>query len=142
MNRMRSLVLLVVTGILQLAPSLTAQEQVFDAKVPFQFTAGDRTLPAGEYRIAREKDFVNVENRENHCTAVILASNTDPSRDDHVLLIFDEVDNVFYLRKVVAPIGSTQLAVSRTEKKAINQHHLSMASIPTTTVSAGTIGGQ
>ena len=144
MYRIKTILALAVAAVLQVAPSLIAQQQqVFDAKVPFQFSAGDRTLPAGEYRIIRRNSFLDVENRDDYSAALILASDTDSSTDGHIHLVFDQVNNVFFLRKVVAPVGSIELAVSRTEKKAkLNQRRFASANPPAVSVPAATTGGQ
>jgi hypothetical protein len=132
-----------VAAILPTAPSLTAQQQVFDAKVPFQFSAGDRTLPAGEYRIVRHNDFLNIENRTDYSSALILAFNGDSSKDGQVHLVFDDVNDLLFLRKVVAPAGSIELAVSSTEKKAKrDQHRLSTANPPLVLTPGVTAAGQ
>jgi hypothetical protein len=143
MNRIKSLTILTVAAILQTAPSLSAQQQVFEAQVPFQFSAGDKTLPAGDYRITRRNDFLGIENRKDYSTALILASSADPSSDGGVHLVFDQVNNVFFLRQVVAPAGSIQLAVTRTEKRAQkDQRHLSATGLPVTTTPSATTGGR
>src|SRR6202012_1176071 len=113
MNRTKSLVFLVVAGILQGAPSLTAQQQTFEASVPFQFSAGNRTLPAGEYRISRHGAFIHVQN-QNGYAAVLLASAGDSFTDGQTRLVFDHVNDQFFLRRVVAAqsVGSIELAVT------------------------------
>ena len=145
MNRIKSLVFVAVAAILQTAPSLTAQQQVFDAKVPFQFSAGDTTLAAGEYRITRRNAFLNIQNSKDNSAAVILASNADSPSDGQVHLVFDYVNDLFFLRKVVAPssFGSIELAVSSAEKKArMDQRRLSTAILPAATATVAAIGAQ
>ena len=144
MYRIKTILALAVAAVLQVAPTLIAQrQQVFDAKVPFQFSAGERTLAAGEYRIIRHNSFLDIENRQDYSAALILASDTDSSTDGHIHLVFDQVNNVFFLRKVVAPVGSIELAVSRTEKKAkLEQLRLSSAKPPSASVPVAITGGQ
>jgi hypothetical protein len=142
MNRIKSLIFLVAATILQAAPSLKAQQEVFNAKVPFQFSAGDRTLPSGEYRITRRNAFLTIENRREFSSALILTSSADSSRDSESRLIFDHVDDLYFLRGVVAPVGGIELAVSRTEKKAtMDQRRLSKVSLPVTSTALRS-GGQ
>ena len=144
MNRTKSLVFLVVAGILQGAPSLTAQQQTFEARVPFQFSAGDRTLPAGEYRISRHGAFIHVQN-QNGYAAVLLASAGDSFTDGQTRLVFDHVNDQFFLRRVVAAqsVGSIELAVTRAEKKAkMDQRYLSTANPPAPTTQVVITGGQ
>lgn len=143
MNRTKSLIFFAVVTTLQTAPSLTAQQHSFDAKVPFQFSAGDRTLPAGEYRIFRHDAFLHVENQNGHVAVVSLASSADAFSDGQVRLVFDCVSDQYFLRRVVAPasIGSIELAVTRAEKRAtLDQRRLSTripAGGPTQIVIAG-----
>ena len=144
MNRTKSLVFLVVAGILQGAPSLTAQQQTFEARVPFQFSAGDRTLPAGEYRISRHGAFIHVQN-QNGYAAVLLASAGDSFTDGQTRMVFDHVNDQFFLRRVVAAqsVGSIELAVTRAEKKAkMDQHYLSTANPPAPTTQVVITVGQ
>lgn len=145
MNRIRSLVVLVVAAMVQMAPSLTAQQEEFDATVPFQFSAGNRTLPPGEYRISRRNAFLHIENRKDYAAAIILTSSGEPSGDGGVHLVFDEVNEQHFLRRVVAPasLGSIELAVSSAEKKAkLNDRHLTATNSVAVPAMAATAGGQ
>jgi hypothetical protein len=145
MNRIRNVVFLVVAAVVQTAPSLTAQQQDYKATVPFEFSAGDRTLPPGEYRISRRNTFLNIENRDGHASGFVLSSNGDPSTDGLVHLVFDEVNDQHFLRRVVAPasLGSIELTVSNAEKKArMNERCLASANPPSTPIGTVTAGGQ
>jgi hypothetical protein len=142
MNRIKTFAFLTVATLVQ-TTSLMAQQQIFESQVPFQFFAGDRTLPAGDYRLARHNSFLEVENREGHSTALILAFGTDSSTDGHIHLVFDEVNNVYFLREIVAPGGNLELAISKTEKKAkMDQRRLSSAKPLSVSTPATTTGGQ
>jgi|HubBroStandDraft_1064217.scaffolds.fasta_scaffold40800_1 hypothetical protein len=145
MNRIRSLVLLFAVAFFQLVPSLNAQQPVFEANVPFQFSAGDRTLPAGEYRITRNDAFIHIQNREDYSAALILTTTADSSSDGQVHLVFDRVNDLFFLRKVVAPAftGSIELGVSGAEKKArADLRRLSIKTPPITITTAAATGAQ
>ena len=137
MNRIKSLIFPVAAVLLLTAPSLRAQQEVFSANVPFQFSTGDRTLPSGEYRIVRHNAFLTVENRRNSSSALILTSSSDSPRDSQIRLVFDRVDDLYFLREVVAPGDKLELAVSKAEKKAtIEQSRLSKVSLPVGTSTA------
>ena len=143
MNRIKSLMFLLAAATLQTAPSLKAQQEMFSANVPFQFSTGDRTLPAGEYRITRHNAFLTVGNRRDSSSALILTSSSDSSRDSQIRLVFDRVDDLYFLREVVAPGDKLELAVSKAEKKAtIEQSRLSKVSLPVGTSTAGQSGGR
>jgi hypothetical protein len=143
MNRIKRLTFLVLAAILPAAHRLSAQQQVFDATVPFQFSAGDRTFPAGEYRIVRHDAFLDIENRKDYSATLILTSSTDSSSDGKAHLVFDHINDTFFLRKVVARANSIQLAATRTEKKAIkDQRHLAAANPPAVTVLSAVSAGR
>lgn len=143
MNRIKSLIFLVTAAILQTAPSLKAQQQVFNAEVPFEFSIGNRTLPPGEYRVTRRNAFLTVENRRDSSSALVLTSSAGSSRDSQTRLIFDRVDDLYFLRGIVAPVGGIELAVSSTERKAtIDQRRLSKVSLPVASSTAVHSGGR
>ena len=143
MNRIKSLVLPITAVILQMAPSLKAQQEVFNAKVPFEFSIGNRTLPPGEYRVTRRNAFLTVENRRDSSSALVLTLSAGSSRDSQTRLIFDQVDDLYFLHGIVAPVGSIELAVSSAEKKAaVDQRRLSRVSLPIATSPVVQSGGR
>jgi len=142
MNRIKSLVFLLAAAILQTAPNLAAQEKVFDAKVPFEFFAGDRTMRAGEYRIRRHNAFLAIANREDFGSVLIVASGANSSSNGQAHLVFDRVNDLLFLRGLVSPDDSLELAVSRTEKKAtMDQRRLSKANLPVAKTTVAISGG-
>lgn len=143
MNRIKTLVLLVTTAILPTAPNLKAQQEVFIANVPFQFSVGNRTLAPGEYRIARRNAFLTVQSRRDSSSAVILTSSAQLSSDGRISLMFDQVNDLYFLRGIIAPVNSFELAVSNVEKKATKeQRRLSTVSLPVVTSTVVQSGGR
>ena len=67
-----------------LATRASAQEQPFQANVPFAFTVGDRQLPLGSYRI---KSFgttqVQIENLDQEVFVSALGMASSKSRDEN-----------------------------------------------------------
>lgn len=121
MNRIKSLIPLIAAAIFQITPSLTAQEIVFRADVPFQFSVDDKTLPAGTYRLIRQGEFLQVENEKQSAGAFAMLFAGDSSHSGHDVLIFDRVNGTYFLRTIDDSSSGRciQLPVSRTEKNAI-----------------------
>jgi len=120
MNRIRTLIPLIATAILQITPNLVAQESGYQASVPFQFAVGETTLPAGTYRITRQGAFLHVQNQKNFTTVFAVTDSTAPSHDGQGHLVFDRVNGLYFLRELDAPssTSSMRLSVSHMEKKA------------------------
>jgi len=82
---------------------------VLEVKVPFPFIVGDRTLPAGEYRIQRDDYSTALMIRSEHGTASAIL-NTRPARAaapsaDQPSLEFKHVENKYQLSEVWMPDG-------------------------------------
>ena len=102
-----------VVGVLCLAgASGTAYAGVTDlleVKVPFPFIVGDRTLPAGEYRIQRDDYSTALMIRSEHGAASAIlntrpASGASPS-SDQPSLEFKRGENGYRLSNVWMPDG-------------------------------------
>lgn len=97
--------LLVLAGLAVL--SLPGKAQVADqliVKVPFQFVAGGRTFPAGEYRISRVFDdrpgALLLRSQENPRDSVILLASSDASSHGEGNLTFAVVNGQHLLRRI------------------------------------------
>jgi hypothetical protein len=143
MNRIRSLVSLIVVAIFQTTPSLIAQESLFQANVPFQFNVENKTLPAGEYRITRHREFLRIGS-DSPGVYVVAMGGGEPSHDGHMALVFDRVDGAYYLRKLVTTSSdsSMELPASRTERKALANLQVASARPPETKTISVSIGGR
>jgi len=102
-----------------LASRSSAQEQPFQANVPFAFTVGDRQLPLGSYRI---KSFgttqVQIENLDQEVFVSALGMASSKSRDENKKLVFDKVGGQYFLREIVSTSTALELPKSNSEKKA------------------------
>ena len=112
-------------GVLMLAASAVfAQSQRGTiVNIPFAFNVGEKTLPAGEYRIEpyrRETDKVwLIQNQEQHVGTFVMTipvrSNTTREEGQ---LIFNRYGDRYFLSKVWTPGTNTgiELPVSRQER--------------------------
>lgn len=118
MNRTRSLLSVAALAILP-TPSLIAQQFGYKANVPFEFSVDNKTLPAGDYLISRQGNFLLI--RSGSSEVFVLPGEADPSRDGHNRLVFDSVNGTYFLRKLEteSSTSSVQLPASKAERKAL-----------------------
>jgi hypothetical protein len=85
--------------------------------IPFEFVAGDATLPAGEYRVNRVNTGANQEleiRGYNNGGTFLLAMFSDGVAGRQSKLIFEHVGGEYFLTKVETPEGVNSLGRSRT----------------------------
>jgi hypothetical protein len=74
------------------------------AKIPFEFTAGSKTLPAGEYRIVATPHRVDIQDAKGNKLAVLLANEiSDRSLGANPQLIFHCYRQQCFLSEVWSP---------------------------------------
>jgi hypothetical protein len=74
------------------------------AKIPFEFTAGAKTLPAGEYRIVATPHRVDIQDAKGNKLAVLLANEiSDRSPGPDPQLIFHCYRQQCFLSEVWSP---------------------------------------
>ena len=123
----RSLTLLAISGlVLVLVVPLSAQTMRFKANIPFEFVAGTRTLPAGDYVIdtTPAQSVVRVWNENTHDSFAILSNSvSEPfvSSNPEAKLIFHRYGNQYFLSQVwdgyndvgrKIPMGNSERALS------------------------------
>ena len=105
--------------LIALATHASAQEQPFQANVPFNFTVGNRQLPLGFYRIRTlSTRQVQIENMQHNISASTLTNSAIRSRDDDKKLVFDKIGGQYFLRGIVSASSAFELPKSESEKQA------------------------
>jgi len=124
-----------------LALPLSAQTMTLTANIPFAFTIGHKTLPAGEYMIRNNGNpYVLVFHGEYHnASALVMANRESIVKSDHpaaaTRLVFNHYGNRYFLSEVVDGYVQTGfvLPMSRTEremtKTASAERHEVMATL-------------
>lgn len=121
----RSGSILAILGLIAIVAVGTALAQslnpVMIVRVPFQFTVGDRTLPAGEYRILREhQSVVRLEDGSGKGVANIIVNLTEAKRaPEEGKLIFHGYSGRYFLKEVwrAGSIEGQVLPTTRTERE-------------------------
>ena len=95
-----------LVGFAGFAITLHAQTPALDqvvVKIPFEFVAGGKTLPAGEYQVRRlnhDPGFLLLSNYENRANAIVLPVESEESRRGKAQLSFETADNQHFLSQV------------------------------------------
>jgi len=101
-----------------------AQGRAVRATVPFDFTLGDKLLPAGNYEITSPSDgVIEVQNRDRHVT-ILSTSNYDSRQSRNgSKLVFDKYGDQYFLSEILCSSSAINVSLprSRAEKDA-RQH--------------------
>lgn len=105
----------------------TARAQVVDAvvaNIPFAFTVGKITLPAGQYTVkpfgSMPENFMAISNQEGKIQQVFMIEDTQANKPPHQAeLIFHRVGGQYFLYKVFDPENQSgaQLQEPRAERR-------------------------
>ena len=96
---------LMIAGLLTLSP-LTAQNSATEFAVPFQFYAGDATLPAGGYYVGIDQTFGRIIvtatdlSRSHFVLPRRVTSSGNDLQEARVALIFHRYGDTYFLREV------------------------------------------
>ena len=118
-----------VTALFTLAALVTAggamaQGRAVRATVPFDFTIGDKLLPAGNYELTQPSTgIIEVQNRDKHVT--ILATTMYDSHDSRSAgkLVFNRYGDQYFLNEVLCEQAAINVTLprSKAEKRALTQ---------------------
>jgi hypothetical protein len=125
---MKALALTAVLSLVASAPALAESLQVM-AKVPFAFTAADRTFPTGEYNFMVDNPntptMITVESKDGSRYDIELAESQElPEPASQSKVVFDAYGNQHYLAKVyVAGMGNVLVVPHAEIQKEMAQQH-------------------
>lgn len=137
MKRITVGILLVLASVFATGAAFAADRAVH-ANVPFDFTVGDRLLPAGSYTIASFSSGVieiRSSDRQISLMTMTLPDSNEPANDGK--LVFDRYGDQYFLSEVLCPMAAISAAVpkSKLEKKVqIQDAHLHSAGQTTVAV--------
>jgi hypothetical protein len=103
--------------------SAHAQQTVkqYQAKIPFDFSVGQKSYQAGDYvikisRLSSNGLLLSLEDDNNHKLQSVIVSETDTSSKDEPKLLFYVQENQRYLSKIFTPEIGLSLGKPKTEK--------------------------
>jgi hypothetical protein len=114
MNRLKQLVAITIFGALACA-GLHAQSYDLRATIPFAFTAGQKLMPAGEYRLHPEGQVVLVSRLDGKPDGVFVMPMSPAGEDSKETnrLVFNRYGSAYFL----ASIGNRRLPKTNGEKQ-------------------------
>jgi hypothetical protein len=117
----RITVLAFLTAALISMGSACAHAQASRFKVPFDFTVGDKELPAGTYQVSYypTKTAILIRSKDERFHVFTTTSPADPSASDSEV-VFTKYGNQYFLHEVLCSALSMNVALptSRLEKRA------------------------
>jgi hypothetical protein len=121
MKRISAISILALASILAVGSAM-AQDRGVQANVPFDFTVGNKTLPAGTYTVTRElPNTIMIQNKADHrMTAMAIAQNDTQGVEKGGRLIFNKYASQYFLSEVRCPYAAVNvdLPPSKFEKRA------------------------
>jgi hypothetical protein len=103
-------------------------------KVPFEFVAGGKTLPAGTYSVGRLSPGIHpsliIDSKDNGAFALVLPIVPDGDSAGRTELSFERVGGKYFLSKVATPAGVYTLMTQRamTRLAQMNDHGVTSSS--------------
>jgi hypothetical protein len=100
---------------------LVAQQTGVKADVPFNFTLGERSMPAGEYTISSSDwPVVKIQNADKRYVELVISSRSYREPAVRPQLIFDKCWEFYFLRLVLSPTSTSldlDIASGKVEKR-------------------------
>ena len=102
------------------AQSSSAQRVI--ANIPFAFTVGNKTLPAGKYTItvlnpSSDQKALQIRSLNGHSNAIVLTNGVIGNVSDNSKLVFESYDDHYFFAKAQMAGDSTALAVLRSKQE-------------------------
>ncbi|HEX8844124.1 MAG TPA: hypothetical protein VF791_05745 [Pyrinomonadaceae bacterium] len=125
--RKQSLRIFLMIGLFAILAPLSVQAQSSSeqtASIPFSFNVGNKSFPAGEYRVTRinpasDKTALVIRSADGRMSKLVLTMNVQDSKThESAKLVFNRYGDQYYLAQVWTPADNTglELPVSRSER--------------------------
>ncbi|HSE16882.1 MAG TPA: hypothetical protein VLB46_07500 [Pyrinomonadaceae bacterium] len=118
-----SLTIIILTGVLAVsAPAQTSDAQKMIASIPFAFSAGKTTLPAGKYTItvlnpASDRKTLQIRSLNGRASAIVLTMTSSGHVSDHAKLVFERYGDRYVFAQAQMAGDETALAAVRTKER-------------------------
>ena len=116
-----SRVLVMFSLIASLGPLQVMAQAPSQFKVPFGFTVGNKSLPAGEYRVSHlTPHVIQVQSTDGQTSAAVGVNADEPGkRDGQAVMTFHQYGDRYFLYKVADPDHGWALPKSPGEKELL-----------------------
>lgn len=116
-----SLTIIVLAGALTIsAQAQTSSAQRVIATIPFTFTAGNKTLPAGKYTVtvlnpSSDRKALQIRSLNGRSSAIVLTTGVIGNVAENAKLVFNRYDDQYVFAQVQMAGDSTTLAALRSK---------------------------
>ena len=127
------LAIIILIGVVAIsAQAQSSNTQRLIAKIPFAFTVGHKTLPAGRYTVtvlnpSSDRKTLQVRSMDGHSSAIVLTIAANATATDNAKLMFDCYGDHYYFAQAQMAGDSTTLAAVRS--KAEHAERLALAKV-------------
>jgi hypothetical protein len=124
MKRISAIALFTIVTLVA-ATGLVAQQPALKANIPFNFTVGNKSMPAGEYTISSpESHLVEIQSADksadkNYEERVVALPSQHESRTGSQL-VFDKIGEFYFLHRILSPTNTSlnlDVASGKVEKR-------------------------
>ena len=113
MKRITAIALLAFAGVIGTGKAL-AEDQL-SVRMPFDFTVGSKTLPAGRYSITRESETLIAIRKHNSRDGILSMTSQEPNQSAKNVLVFDRYNGHYFLREILCETGKMNLGLPRSK---------------------------
>ena len=114
--------------------TITADAQVFSSKqmsasIPFAFTVGNKTLPAGEYTVrvvnpSSDRRVLQIRSKDGRVSAVIQTIGATSNSADDAKLVFHRYGDTYFFAQAQMAGDPTMLAAVKTSAQRSKEREL------------------
>jgi hypothetical protein len=128
MNRVLAIFLITMASVA--ATGANAQGRELKVNIPFDFTVGNTSMPAGEYTITAPFQEVLELQAAGHSASVVSAESNLESKSGSKL-VFRKYGDQYFLHEVLCPnVASLNLEVARGKAEKYARQHATEAKLP------------
>jgi hypothetical protein len=120
MKRISAITLFTI-GAIATAAGLVAQQPAVKADIPFNFIAGEKSMPAGEYTISSPNwPIVKIQSADKRIVELVISSRSYHAPAASPQLVFEKCGEFYFLHRVLSPANTSldlDIASGKAEKR-------------------------
>ncbi|MGA2048539.1 MAG: hypothetical protein ABSG96_12640 [Terracidiphilus sp.] len=107
MKRISAMALFTIATLVA-ATGLLAQQPALKADIPFNFTVGDTSMPAGEYTITSiDSRMVKIQSVDKQHVGWVAALQSHQESESGAQLVFDRYGEFYFLHRILSPTATS-----------------------------------
>jgi flagellar motor protein MotB len=120
MKRISAIALFTIASLAASTGSV-AQQAAVKANIPFNFTVGEQSMPAGEYTITSpSRHIVQIQSADHQHVGMVIGSDSSHELAASPALVFDKYGEYNFLHRVLSPKNNSlnlDIALGNVEKR-------------------------